>query len=105
MNKNKSFLSKIWEILTYDTEAEEEEERRSQELRKSICKFSWQLSKFDANETYSNGHDNISFTDNVISSARKSVKEQHNDNPDWDEWVREWESETVHINNETVHNK
>ncbi len=103
--KNILYSIKKWYMRDYTYEAEQEEERNNQ-LHKAIKRFSWQLSQMEADKTYINqvGDSKISFTGNVISGAKRSVKREQENNPEWAGWVREWQNET-HITQNETYNK
>ncbi len=92
---------KHWYMREYPTE-----EERAKGLQKALAKFSWQLAQMEPDKTYINqvGNSKISFTGNVISGAKKSVKRAQENNPEWDGWVREWQNET-HITKNETYNK
>ncbi len=62
---------------------------------KAIARISWKIAQTNPGQTYKNLYsaDEITFTENVISSAKKFVKKQETNNPNWHVWVHEWQNE------------
>lgn len=62
-------------------------------IRKSAARLEYNIAKCEADKYYHCGSgDECCFTQELIDFAKSFVKDQEENNPDWQDWVKEWEN-------------